>query len=78
VRAYADALGDLGSFDASTADAALRQLAEAQSVGAGQLIHPTRLAVTGRTEGAGLFETMEVLGQETCVRRLRRAAEVLG
>jgi glutamyl-tRNA synthetase len=78
MRAYADALDALDPFDAATADAALRGLAEAQGVGAGQLIHPTRLAVTGRTEGAGLFETMEVLGQAACVRRLRRAADRLG
>ncbi len=78
VRAYADRLAALGGFGAGSAEGALRSIAEQANVGAGALIHPTRLAVTGRMEGAGLFETMERLGQETCVRRLRTAAEVLG
>jgi len=36
-----------------------------------------RAAVTGRTATPPLFETMEVLGKETCVRRLRKALEKL-
>ena len=78
VRLYADRLEVAPAFDAATAEAALRALAEAEGVGAGQLIHPVRLAVTGVTAGAGLFETLVVLGCEAVVRRLRRAADRLG
>jgi glutamyl-tRNA synthetase len=77
-RAYADRLEALPAFDGATAEAALRELAEAEGVGAGQLIHPVRLAVTGATAGAGLFETLEAVGREATLRRLRRAADVLG
>jgi glutamyl-tRNA synthetase len=38
---------------------------------------PVRVAVTGRTATPPLFETMAVLGKETCRRRLRSAIEVL-
>lgn len=75
---YADRLDALADFDAASAEAAMRDLAEAEGVGFGALVHPARLAVTGVTAGAGLFETMEVVGREACVRRLRRAAESLG
>ncbi|QXD15310.1 glutamate--tRNA ligase [Rhodocaloribacter litoris] len=78
VSAYADRLEALDRFDAATAEAALRALAEARGVGAGRIIHPTRLALSGVTFGPGLFEMMEVLGRETCLRRLRRAVAVLG
>lgn len=40
-----------------------------------ELIHPTRLAVTGKTVGPGLFELLEVLGQEKTVSRLKYAEE---
>lgn len=39
----------------------------------GRVIHPVRTAVTGRTVGPGLFESMEVLGRERCLLRLRQA-----
>lgn len=35
------------------------------------IIHPLRLIITGRSVGAGMFETMEALGKEECLLRLR-------
>jgi glutamyl-tRNA synthetase len=78
LSAYADRLERLGGFDAASAEEQLRELAEAREAGAGRIIHPVRLALSGRTAGPGLFEMMEVLGREVVVRRLRRAVEVLG
>lgn len=78
VRAYADRLAALGFFDAASAEAALRDLAEAEGIGAGPIVHPVRLAVTGVTAGAGLFETLEVIGRDASLRRLALAAERLG
>lgn len=39
---------------------------------------PVRVAVTGRTVGPPLFESLEVLGRDETVRRLRVAADRLG
>lgn len=78
LRAYADRLEALDRFDAETAEAELRALADEQGAGAGRIIHPARLALSGVTFGPSLFHMMEVLGRETCLRRLRRAADVLG
>ena len=75
---YADRLAVLPEFSSETAEAALRDLAEAEGAGFGAAVHPARLALTGVTAGAGLFETMAFLDRETCVRRLRTAAERLG
>lgn len=36
----------------------------------GTLIHPLRLMITGKSVGAGMFETMEVLGKEESLRRI--------
>jgi glutamyl-tRNA synthetase len=40
-------------------------------VSAGKLIHPVRLALTGVTVGAPLFDVVELLGKDTSLRRLR-------
>ncbi|HAA55428.1 MAG TPA: glutamate--tRNA ligase [Myxococcales bacterium] len=77
-KEFAEKLEALETFNGESIEAALRSLAEEKEVGAGQLIHPTRLAVSGVGGGPGLFEMLETLGQETCVRRLRKAADELG
>lgn len=33
------------------------------------VIHPLRLMITGKSVGAGMFETMEVLGKQDCIER---------
>ncbi len=76
--AYADALDEADAFDADTVNAVLRDLADENDVGAGKIIHPTRLAVSGLSYGPSLFDMMVVLGRETCIRRMHRAADVLG
>jgi glutamyl/glutaminyl-tRNA synthetase len=48
-----------------------RALGEELGVKFGDVVHPTRLAATGRTVGPGLFETLEVLGRERVLKRLR-------
>lgn len=61
-------------FAHDTAERAVRALAERRGFGAGKVIHPARLALSGRGEGPGLFDMMQVLGRETCLRRLRAFA----
>ncbi|MCY0865497.1 MAG: glutamate--tRNA ligase, partial [Sulfobacillus sp.] len=53
------------------------QLAEARQVKRAVLIHPTRLAVTGRSVGPGLFELLTLLGRDETVKRLQFAADAL-
>lgn len=43
----------------------------------GPVVHPTRLALTGKTVGPGLFELIEVLGAERCCERLKSALPLL-
>lgn len=44
----------------------------------GPVVHPTRVALTGKTVGPGLFELMSVLGPGRMVKRLERAKGMLG
>lgn len=47
----------------------------AEQGGMGKVVHPLRLALTGKSVGPGLFELAELLGKETCLQRVGRAIE---
>ena len=76
--ALADAIEE--SLDSTSSQAAasfeevIRNTAEKLGVKAGQLIHPSRVALTGQSRSAGIFEVMELVGALRTVRRLRGAA----
>ena len=75
---YADRLADSDTFDTDTVNTILRDLADEMDVGAGRIIHPARLAVSGRTYGPGVFGLLVSVGKEECIARMRAAAERLG
>jgi glutamyl-tRNA synthetase len=76
--AYADRLEALDGFGTDDIETVLRDLADEEDVGAGAIIHPARLAVSGRSYGPGVFGLMAAVGKKACLRRMRRAAETLG
>jgi glutamyl-tRNA synthetase len=65
------------SWTAQDLDAALRELAAEMKISASRLIHPVRLALTGVTVGAPLFDVVALLGRETALRRMRKFVEEL-
>lgn len=58
-------------------DTALRADAAALGLKAGQMFQPIRVAACGRKNAPPLFETLEVLGRETCLKRIGRAIQML-
>jgi glutamyl-tRNA synthetase len=64
----------LPAWEHEALEASLRSLAEELGVKAGELFMLLRVAVTGRPVSPPLFESMEVLGRERCLRRLDEAA----
>jgi len=42
-------------------------------VKAGVLVHPCRLAVTGKTSGPSLYHLLQVLGKERVMARIEKA-----
>ena len=65
-------------FVAAELKAALEAVAERYGQKLGKAQAPVRVAVTGRTVGPPLFESLEVLGRDETLRRLRAALERLG
>lgn len=77
LRAALVDLERIDPFEAAAIEEAVARVAERSGVGKADLIHPLRLATTGVGGGPGLYELMEVLGRERCLRRIARALEVL-
>jgi glutamyl-tRNA synthetase len=68
VAGYANAPWDAGSLKS-----ALEVLGAERGLKLGRAQAPVRVAVTGRSVGLPLFESLEVLGRERTVARLRAA-----
>jgi glutamyl-tRNA synthetase len=64
-------------FKHDSLDQALRAAAQAMGVKAGQMFQPIRVAVCGRKNAPPLFETLQVLGQETTLARIDQAIKKL-
>lgn len=75
---YADAIEQMDAFTTDNLNTTLREIADENDVGAGRIIHPSRLAVSGKTFGPGVFGLLHAVGQQACVRRMRKAIDVLG
>ncbi|MFA5031783.1 MAG: glutamate--tRNA ligase [bacterium] len=65
-------LSELTEFSVENIEAVIRKIAEELGIGAGLLIHPLRLALTGKTVGPSLFHLVEVLGKERVMQRIEK------
>jgi glutamyl-tRNA synthetase len=73
-----EALSSLEPFEAEAIEAALRAAADGLGLKPRQAFQPIRVAVTGSKVSPGLFESIELLGRETTLSRLRAAAGLAG
>ncbi len=77
IKRLAENFKVMQAFDALSIETAVRSIAEEFQIGAGKLIHPLRLALSGVPNGPSLFHLAEVLGKETVLRRIEKAISVL-
>ncbi|NHZ86499.1 MAG: glutamate--tRNA ligase, partial [Planctomycetia bacterium] len=74
---YSQKLNGIYEWNVENIERSLRDIAESENITAGKIIHPTRLALSGMGSGPSLFDMIELLGKETCIRRLQKAINVL-
>jgi len=72
LREMREALASTEPFDIVATEQAVRAVAERRGIGAGKLIHPLRLALTGRGASPPVFDVAVVLGRDRTLRRLDR------
>ncbi len=75
LKALAESFSTLEEWISSSIEARLKETATSLGVKTGELIHPARVAVSGRSVGAGLYEMFEILGRDKTVKRLLSGAE---
>jgi glutamyl-tRNA synthetase len=71
-RLFSERLEVLDSFDIANIEASFRALVKELGIEAKTLIHPIRVALTGKTVGPGLFEVIYYLGKEITIERLSK------
>ncbi len=69
-------LGALKDFRAAAIEAAFRAAVEELGLTVKAVIHPMRVALSGKTVGPGMFEFMEALGKDVTLRRMERATQL--
>jgi glutamyl-tRNA synthetase len=67
----------MATFTHDDAERGLSELSEELNIKKAELIHPTRLAVSGFSSGPGLYDILAILEKPEVVRRLRRAVEYI-
>lgn len=73
------ALEKVEPFTKENIEPAFRGLAAEMGLKAGKIIHPARVALTGRSDSPPMFDTVELIGKETVLKRLRDAvADIQG
>ncbi len=65
------------NFDKQTLESIFENLMNQHDLSLGKLMQPVRFALSGLTYGPGIFDTMLLLGKDTCVKRLSESMKEL-
>ncbi len=72
LKKFLDCLAAAEPFDAPTLEKTMHGFAADNQIKIGQIIHPVRVAVTGKSTGLGMFDTLAILGKSACMARIDR------
>lgn len=78
LEALADELADVEDWRPDPLEEALRGLADRRGEGAGDLIHPLRVALMGVAVSPGIFTVLHLMGRARTMERIEQAVEHLG
>jgi len=73
IEALVKAFGEVSEWTHAKLEETLKATAASLGVKTGELVHPARVAASGRSVGPGLYEMLEVLGKDRTLARLERA-----
>ncbi len=72
-----DRLGTVADWSAAVLEPLLKTMADELGLGLGKLAQPLRAALTGQTTSPGIFDVLELLGQEESLARIVAQAQAL-
>lgn len=76
-RKIRDAFAALPSFDADGIQNAFKQTASDMGIKVRNLVHPIRIACTGKTVGPSLYHLIAILGRDTVLRRVDQVIQII-
>ncbi len=72
IASYAGRLAATDDFTAQALHEDFKSFCQTEGIKPGQIIHALRLAVTGKSVGFGMFDTLAILGKQRCIKRIER------
>ena len=73
LTALSQAFATVTDWTHASLETTLKATATALGIKTGEMVHPARVALSGRSVGPGLYEMIEVLGKDRTLARLERA-----
>jgi glutamyl-tRNA synthetase len=70
---FAEQLRGVEPFEPPQLEAALHAFVAEEKIKPGDIVHAVRVAVTGKSVGAGLYDCLAILGREACLTRIEKA-----
>ena len=75
LKALSESYASLTEWNAATLEATLKETAVKLGNKTGELVHPARVAASGRSVGPGLYEMLEILGKERTLARFEHGIQ---
>lgn len=72
LAAYREQLAAAEAFDAASLEQMTHAFVAARDVKIGDIVHALRAALTGQSIGLGRFDSLAILGKESCLARIER------
>src|ERR1051325_9524684 len=69
LKSLRDEFAKIDKWDSATLESTLKSLAQKIGCKTGDLVHPARVAVSGRSVGPSLYHMLEVMGKERVLKR---------
>jgi len=73
LKALGEAFSTLTEWNHPVLEAKLKETAAALGAKVGELVHPARVAASGKSVGPGLYEMLEILGKDRVLARFKKA-----
>jgi glutamyl-tRNA synthetase len=77
LKSLGEALDSVRDWSHGVIESKLKETAAALGRKPGDLVHPARVAVSGKSVGPGLYEMFEILGRKRVLARFARAASLI-
>ncbi len=74
---FRERLAAAREFEPTGLEQLLGSFVESEGIRTGEVIHALRVALTGKTVGFGMFDTMAILGKQSCLVRIDRALKTV-